>query len=32
MANEPIEVAAEVIGEETAIVPSFTPAVIDAKS
>ena len=32
MANEPIEVTAEVIGEEAAIVPSFTPAVIDAKS
>ena len=32
MTSEPIEVTAEVIGEETAITPSYTPAVIDAKS
>lgn len=31
MTKDAIEVTAEVIGEETAITPSFTPAVIDAK-
>lgn len=31
MTSEPIEVTAEVIGEEAAIEPAFTPAVIDAK-
>ncbi len=31
MTDEIIEVSAEVIGEETAIEPSFTPAIIDAK-
>lgn len=32
MTDEIMEVTAEVIDEETAITPSFTPAVIDAKS
>lgn len=31
MTSEAIEVTAEVIGEETAITPAFTPAIIDAK-
>jgi len=31
MTDEIIEVSAEIIGEETAIEPTFTPAVIDAK-
>ena len=31
MTKDAIEVTAEVIGEETAITPTFTPAVIDAK-
>lgn len=31
MTKDAIEVTAEVIGEETAIAPAFTPAVIDAK-